>query len=145
MTKLGPLLIGLLVACGAGQQDQDTLAESIRSYNDGIRWGRYSVAAGRIPPAERTQFVDEMDERADTVKITDYEIVNVAARGTKEAQVRIKLSWYLSAKGTVHETHALQTWERKGKLWFMVQEARVRGAEMPGLPEPASDTTLPVP
>jgi hypothetical protein len=38
----------------------------------------------------------------------------------------------------VHETHALQTWERHGKVWWMVDEARLRGAEMPGLAEPVS-------
>ena len=31
----------------------------------------------------------------------------------------------------------MQTWERHGKAWMMVDETRVRGAEMPGLPEPA--------
>jgi hypothetical protein len=133
------IVILSLAACGAAaQQDSDTLAESIRSYNDGIRWGRYSVAASKVPAPERSQFVDDMDERSEDVKITDYEIVNVAARGAKEAKVRIKLSWYLASKGTVHETHAVQTWERQGKLLFMVEEARVRGAEMPGLPEPAT-------
>ena len=59
------------------------------------------------------------------------------------ARVRIKISWYATDKGTVYETHALQTWERQGKLWFMVEEARVRGHEMPGLPEPAADRGKP--
>lgn len=130
------LLVLVLAAC-AGSRTQDTLAESVRSYNEGIRWGRYAVAAAKVPPAERSLFVQEMDERAEEVKITEYEIVDVAARGSREAKVRIKLSWYLESKGTLHETHAEQTWERQGKRWFMVHEARVRGTEMPGLPEPA--------
>jgi hypothetical protein len=128
-----------LAACGAAQQNADTLGDSIRSFNDGVRWGRYEVAASKIPALERSQFVNDMDERSDDVKISDYEIVNVDARGPKAAQVHLKLSWYRSSEGTLRETHALQTWERHGKLWFMVQEARVRGAEMPGLPEPATD------
>ena len=129
-------MVALLTACGAVAQDNtDTLAESIRSYNDGVRWGRYEVAASRVPVRERNQFVDDMDERSEDVKITDYEIVNVAAKGTREAKVRIKIAWYRASENTVHETHALQTWERKGKQWFMVHEARVRGHEMPGLPE----------
>lgn len=124
-------------ACGAAAQQTDTLGEAVRSYNDGVRWGRLGIAASKIPPRERAQFVDEMDERAEDVKITDYEVVDVAARTQRQAKVRIKMSWYLASKGTVHETHSEQTWERQGKLWFMVQEARVRGAEMPGLPERA--------
>jgi hypothetical protein len=136
MRTLAVTLALVLTACSAVQQDTDTLAESIRSYNDGVRWGRYGMAAAKVMPRDRNEFVDDMDARADDLKITDYEVVNVAARGPKAAKVRIKLSWYLASKGTVHETHAEQTWERKGKHWFMVEEARVRGAEMPGLAEP---------
>lgn len=133
------ILVLVVAACGGTQGDHDTLSASIRSYNEGIRWGRYAVAASNIPPRERSQFVADMDERGEDLKITDYEIVNVAARGPREARVRIKMSWYLDSQGTVHETHAEQVWERQGKAWFMVQESRVRGEEMPGLPESAEE------
>jgi hypothetical protein len=125
-------------ACGARARSTDTLADSIRGFNDGVRWGRFAAAAARIPPRERSQFVEEMDERAEDLKITDYEIVNVDTRGPREARVQVKLSWYRTSEGTLRETHAVQTWERQGDLWMMVAEARVRGAEMPGLPERAS-------
>jgi hypothetical protein len=126
-----------LAACGAPARATETLGESIRSFNDGVRWERFAAAAVRIPPRERSQFVEEMDERAEALKITDYEIVNVDARGPREARVQVKLSWYRTSEGTLRETHAVQTWERQGGAWMMVAEARVRGAEMPGLPEPA--------
>jgi len=113
------------------------LTESVRSFNDGVRWERFSIAAVRVPPPERSQFVEDMDERAGDLKITDYEVVRVDERGAREARVQVKLSWYRTSEGTLRETHALQTWERRGKAWMMVAEARVRGAEMPGLPEPA--------
>ena len=131
------LVAGLLGGCGARPRSAETLTDSVRSFNDGVRWERFAMAAARIPPPERAQFVDEMDERADELKITDYEIVTVDARGAREARVHLKLSWYRPAEGTLRETHALQTWERRGEAWMMVAEARVRGAEMPGLPEPA--------
>ena len=131
------ILITILVAgCGAPQvHGEPDLSESIRSFNDGVRWGRFAAAATALPPPQRSQFVDEMDERADDLKITDYEVVKVDPRGEREAHVQIKLSWYKNSEGTVHETHAMQTWERRGKSWLMVDEIRVRGAEMPGLPE----------
>lgn len=130
------LITVVLVACGAPQvRSENDLSESIQQFNDGVRWERFAVAATSIPPAQRSQFVDEMDQRASDLKITDYEIVNVAPRGSSEAHVQIKLSWYKASEGTVHETHAIQTWERHGKLWWMVDETRLRGAEMPGLAE----------
>jgi hypothetical protein len=127
-----------VAACGARPRAAETLTESVRSFNDGVRWGRFAAAASRIPSRERSQFVEEMDERAEELKITDYEIVNVDARGPREARVQVKLSWYRASEGTLRETHALQTWERSGDAWLMVAEARVRGAEMPGLPEPSA-------
>ncbi|MGE0872544.1 MAG: hypothetical protein AB7P03_28580 [Kofleriaceae bacterium] len=140
-----PILLAVLVVlplsaagCGAPQRDSDTLAESIRSFNEGVRWQRFANAATRIPPEQRSQFVDDMDQRAEDLKIIDYEIVRVDTRGPREAKVHVKLSWYLDSEGTLRETHSMQTWERQGKLWMMVDEARVRGAQMPGLPDSAS-------
>jgi hypothetical protein len=131
------LITVLALGCGAAPLHSEAdLPESIRQFNDGVRWERFSVAATSIPPPQRSQFVDEMDERAGDVKITDYEVVRVDPRGAREARVQIKLSWYKSSEGTVHETHAMQTWERHGKVWLMVDEIRLRGAEMPGLSEP---------
>jgi hypothetical protein len=129
------LVPACLAACGARAGGMETLAESIRSYNDGVRWERFAAAAVRVPRAERSQFVEEMDARAADLKITDYEVVKVDPRGAREARVQIKLSWYRTSEGTLRETHAMQTWERHGKAWVMVAEARMRGAAMPGMSE----------
>ena len=134
------MTLSIMLACGAPQQSSESLSESIRSYNEGIRWGRFEVAATRIPAPERGRFVDEMDERADDLKITEYDVVRVELRGAREAQVQIKMAWYLDSEGTLRETHAIQTWARRGKTWLMVEEERVRGAEMPGLPEPVEES-----
>jgi hypothetical protein len=48
----------------------------------------------------------------------------------------VKVSWYKDSEGTLRETQAMQTWERHGKTWLIVDEARLRGTEMPGLREP---------
>ena len=129
------LLALMLSACGAAQTPEP-LSEAVRSYNDGVRWERFAMAAVHVPPTQRSTFVDEADERAKDLKITDYDVVNVQAKGEKEAKVQVKMSWYKDSEGTLHETHAVQTWEKHGKGWFIVDEARLRGTEMPGLPEP---------
>lgn len=126
----------LMLGCGAAMpHDEPDLFESVRLFNDGVRWERFSNAAGAIPPKERSQFVDEMDQRASDLKITDYEVVRVDPHGEREAKVQVKLSWYKGSEGMLRETHAVQTWERHGKSWWMVDEIRLRGAEMPGLSE----------
>lgn len=129
------LCIAVLGACGGAQRDSDNLAESIRTFNEGVRWQRYANAAIYVPATERGKFVDDMDQRGDDLKVTDYEIVRVDNRGPREARVHVKMSWYKDSEGTLRETHAVQTWERHGKAWLMVDESRLRGAEMPGLQE----------
>ena len=126
-----------LAACGAPAAQQDTLQESIIHYNEGIRWERFEAAAAMLPPKERAQTVDDWDERAKDLKITQYDIVKIDSRGTREARVQVKVGWYKASEGTLHETHSIQTWERHGKDWQLVEEKRLRGAEMPGLAEPA--------
>jgi hypothetical protein len=125
----------MLAACAAPKAGE-TLAESVRAYNDGVRWERFSAAAEHVPPRERSEFVDQADERAEDVKITDYEVVRVDSKTDKVASVQVKLSWYRESEGTLRETQAMQTWERHGKTWWMVDEERVKGHEMPGLQEP---------
>ena len=135
------LALALGAACGSPQKEADTLGEAIRSYNDGIRWQRYAIAASRILPKQRGDFVDQMDERAEDLRITDYEIVRVDTRSDREAHVQIKVSWYRDSEGLLKDTVAVQTWERHGKVWFMVDESRKRGDEMPGLPERATQAS----
>lgn len=127
----------IVLGCG-GPQTTDPLGDAVRSYNDGVRWGRYEVAANHIAPKERSQFVDDADERAKDLRITQYDVVRVERRGKRAAEVHVKVEWYKESEGTLHETHAKQTWEKQGGAWLMVQEARLRGVEMPGLPEPPS-------
>ena len=137
--KVAMLAVCLLVACRSAKQG-DSLADSIRQYNEGVRWQRYDNAAIHVPPAERSEFVDGLDTRSKDLRITDYEIVRVDQKTDKLAQVQVKMSWYLDSEQTLRETSAVQTWERHGKTWWVVEETRLRGKEMPGLREDPSST-----
>jgi len=126
-------LVMALAACGGPQRDSDTLKESLLNYNEGVRWERFESAATSLPPKVRSEFVDEMDQRAKDLNISQYDIVRVDKPTRKTAKVHIKVAWYKDSEGTLRETHALQTWERHGKTWWMMEETRLRGDEMPGL------------
>src|SRR3954470_9936913 len=134
-----------LVGCGAAQRDGDTLQESILAYNEGVRWERFETAASSLPPKQRSEFVDEMDQRAKDLKISQYDIIRVDKPTRKTAKVQIKVAWYKDSEGTLRETHAVQTWERHGKQWWMVEETRLRGDEMPGLVDPTDKDAAPAP
>lgn len=142
---LGSMVV-LLGCSSLSPRQSDPLDDSIRAYNDGVRWGRYEVAANFIAPKERAQFVDDADERSKDLRITQYDVVQVERSSGRAAAVHLKMEWYKESEGTVHETHAKQSWEKQGKAWLMVHETRVRGDAMPGLPEPVEpDSTDTVP
>lgn len=137
-TAFAWILVGTLgTALGACHPPTsgETLGESVRAYNEGVRWQRYEIAAVHVPAEQRSDFVDEADQLSKDLKITDYEIVKVEQKGDGEAKVQVKVSWYLDSEGKLNETQAMQTWERHGKTWLVVEESRVRGPEMPGLRE----------
>jgi len=129
--------MALLGACGHAPRGE-SLLDAARTYNDGVRWERFAAAAAAVPPAEREAFLDERDELAADLSITDYEVVRVKDQGDT-ATVQVKLSWYLESEGTVRDTWAKQTWEHQGRSWRIVAEERVRGDAMPGLADGADE------
>jgi hypothetical protein len=138
-TRRTAVVVGLLAGlagCGGAQQRQ-ALLETVESYNEGVRWQRFTAAAIAVPPAEREQFLDEREALADDLRITEFEVVRVAERGSR-ADIQVKLTWFLESRGAVHATWARQRWERQGSAWRVVDERRVRGEAMPGLPEQAA-------
>lgn len=136
MKTVNAIWLVVLASCASAKQG-DTLVDSVRQYNDGIRWERFAVAAVHVPPKERSVFLDAADERAHDVKITEYDVVGIEPKGDREATVQIKMSWYRDSEGTLRETQAMQHWEKHGKTWWMVDETRLKGHEMPGLNEAA--------
>lgn len=129
---LGVVLLSL-AGCASMQKSED-LMSAVTTYNDGVRWARYTVAASKLMPAERDSFLDERDQLAEDLRITDYEVIRVRAKASR-AIVQVKYTWFLDSRGIVHETHAVQDWERHGKVWIMADEHQLRGEEMPGLRE----------
>jgi hypothetical protein len=153
MTKQCLMLV-LVTACAAAQHanDGDNLDETIQVYNDAVRWERFDKAAVLLPPLQRADAIDQWDERAHDLKITEWEVVEQRPRVKDDVKVHVKLSWYRPSEEVVRVTDAMQTWHKKGKGWLLVEEARLRGPEMPGLPEPrahrtraAAASTTPVP
>ena len=133
MTRRSLSIAVLLAAgCGAAPRSGETLLDSVRTYHEGIRWQRIPVAASRVPPDERADFIAEWSQLEDDLRITDYEIVLVA-EGERVSKVQVKYTWYLDSRQVVHQTHAAEEWERRGKVWIRVAEQRLKGEAMPGL------------
>jgi hypothetical protein len=121
-------------ACAGPSGQGYALSDAVRAYTEGVKWERFDAAAAVIPPRERDLFLDERDQLAKDLRITETEILRLTQRG-RRAEVHVKLTWYRDSEGVVRTSVAAQRWERQGKAWRLVDEHRARGDEMPGLRE----------
>jgi hypothetical protein len=135
-TALVLTLLATLSACGTAQKPQDSIGDIVRAYNEDLVWRRFDTAAQHLSPKVRNKRVDEWDERSKDMRVTEFEIVRIEQRGESKARAQVKISWYLDSEQILRETSAVEMWEKKGQSWMLVDEERLRGHEMPGLPEP---------
>lgn len=135
------VLAALIAAAGCGTNKlkrANKLLDDVRGYHEAIRWNKPAQAAVRLPMAERDAFVNEREELAEDLRVSDYELVRVRyAKGNKlRAKVRVRYEWHLDSRGILHKTWANEEWERQGKRWILKDEHRAHGEPMPGLAEP---------
>ena len=123
-----------LAACASRQKQTENLLETSVRFQEGLRWSRFEDAASHVPPREREAFLDEHDELGKDLRIDDYEVIRVHFKDDhEEAQVQVKYSWHLDGEGIVKETVTDQRWRLHGSVWWMEDEAKKRGEDMPGV------------
>lgn len=129
----------MVAALGAGactgSQRTPPLDEALRTYNDGVRWQRFTVAAAHVPAPRRDDFLDQRDQVGEDLRISEYEVIRVRYdRSGRLARVHVKFVWHLDSRGVVHTTHTVQSWQFQGKGWVLAGERHLRGQPMPGVP-----------
>lgn len=147
---LGALLLLPASGCLAPKR-VEPLGDAVLVFNDAVRWERFEMAAERLPPRQRDDFLDERDQLSEDLRITGYEVVRIRYDKTRRrAKVHIKYTWHRDSRGVVRTTHAVQRWERPGSTWVILREHHLRGTSMPGVAEapegpvePTDDTEKP--
>lgn len=131
--------------CGSSMKQSEDVMTAVRTYGDGLRWQRHAMAASKLPPAERSDFLLERDVLAEDLRINGYDVVSVeGGKDRNRTIIVLKYTWYGDREGIVRDTYARQEWERHGKVWILIKEEHLRGESMPGLAEPPAtdaDTT----
>ena len=132
------------IAACAGPGKAEPLANTVRAYNDAVRWQRFQVAAAHVPASRQDHFLDQRDRIHDDLRINDYEVIRVRYdQNGSRARVHVKFVWHRDSEGIVRDTHAVQTWHRQGKHWLLMRETHLRGAPMPGVESPQGDESGP--
>lgn len=132
------LTFALGAGCGGSAARTESFMTSMRTYNDGIRWQRWTHAASHIPAAERNAFLDERNDLEKELRIEGWELLRLDYSGERQsrATVRVRYTWYMDNEGVVHDTTTVQRWQRHGKRWLLEDETRSVGTKMPGVAEP---------
>jgi hypothetical protein len=120
-----------LWGCGASVKRSEDLLYDVRTFQEGLRWRKYEMAADYVPAAVREKFLEAHDDVDDDLRIDDYELERVKVDDEKIALVRVKYTWHLDSVGSVHNTVVEQKWERQGKVWRITANAHKKGEEMP--------------
>src|SRR5258706_997830 len=78
LTVLAALAV-LVTGCmlGDGYTARDKVTNAAREYNDGVRWGRYEIAAEHIAPERRQRFVERHKALEEELEIADYEMTGI--------------------------------------------------------------------
>lgn len=117
----------MLSACGAMPKSGETLMESVQTFNDGVRWERYTVAASRVDATLRAAFLQQAEADSNDVKIAEYDVLGVEGAQGDKATVAIKLKWYRESQGTVQSTQLQQRWVRSGRVWLLREQTWLKG------------------
>jgi hypothetical protein len=135
----------LLVGCAGGVKAREDLMYDVRSFQEGLRWRKYDMAADYVPAPSRERFLDAHDDVDADLRIDDYELMRVKVLDDPaRAEIRVKYTWHLDSVGSVHDTVVEQSWVRQGKVWRIVASEHRRGEEMPRvLPRDKSGSALP--
>lgn len=91
---LGLCALFCLISCstwGKPKNDKAGLYESVKTFNDAIRWEDYRVASTFMPPSAKDTYWEQVDELQKNVRIMEFEVREITVEPEKlrgEAYVR---------------------------------------------------------
>ena len=134
-------LMGLCVMGCATQNRLTHLRDTLRSFNQQVRWGLWPGAARHVDQKMRRDWLESRLAAAQGLKMTDVRLVNVSSDGprSREAKAVVTLTWYRTADMKVYQSHWLQTWEHTRNGWRLMKEDRQLKESVPIKKKPKAD------
>jgi len=111
--------LSALFACSGAQPEKD-LPYRVEVFNEHLRWGRFDRAAEFVVPMRRAAFIQEREEQAEEVRLSDYEIISVRRESETTAKVRVSLMWNRMDSTIIKKSVLEETWTKAGSTWFLV-------------------------
>ena len=123
-----------LTGCQTAKADLASLVKDVEAYHRDLLFERYDVAAKRITPSQRMEWLQAIQSQH--LSFAEIDIVATEAcpetseTGDKEkttpdcTQILSQMQWYSGASPVVSTGRVLSTWQydREAKAWFIVEQ-----------------------
>lgn len=116
---------------------QVRLGDQVHQLNDEIRWGRIDLAAQRVAPSHRRQFVQSHRAWGTTIRIAEADITNMQlGLPDDQAASLVTYSWFNERTMELSSTTVRQLWKGDGSGFVLSGEEVIAGDEslLPGIP-----------
>ena len=136
MHRLSALLFLIsfsLMSLACSSQNRMThLKDTLRNFNQQVRWNNWPRAASHVDADARKQWLEARIANAQNLKMSEVRLVRVTSDGPRatEAKVMVSLTWYRTADMKVKTSYWLQTWSHTPHGWRLAKEER-QAAEPP--------------
>jgi hypothetical protein len=120
-----------LVGCPMPDTAAARMQTTASDFNTDVRFGRLSIAADKVAPKEREEFLARRKKWGGRVEIADYELISAKMMGNEDAIVIVKYDWYELAVGDLHSSKIRQKWHSYKGAWLLDTETLDDGT--PGL------------
>jgi hypothetical protein len=117
-----------LFGCPAMQQTPGVKAqEAANELNVNTRFGRMELAAEKVAPKAKDAFFQARKGWGGRVRVADVELAGMKMKGESDAEMLVKVAWYLVDEGDLHVTTVRQSWHDFKGDWKLVEEVRTDG------------------
>ncbi|MBK8171351.1 MAG: hypothetical protein IPK60_13535 [Sandaracinaceae bacterium] len=120
----------------------ERVGDAVQGLNDETRWGKTTLAADRVVPAFREQFLVNHEGWGSRIQIAECDLVSLRL-GEDEASATsiMNISWYRSDTMEVAQSTLRQTWQEIGRNFALIEEEVVSGDESIFTRYPADEET----
>lgn len=117
-----------LFGCPAIHQTPGARAqEAANDLNVNARFGRMEIASEKVAPPAKDAFFERRRAWGGRIRVADYELAGMKMKGETDAEMFVKVAWYLVDEGDLHVTTLKQSWHDFKGDWKLTDEARTDG------------------
>ena len=121
--------------CGGGRKAD--LGDTLRDFNQQVRWGSWMAAARHVDAKSRSGWLRARVVAAASLRVTDVQLLGVQPQSEDTAIVLVGVSWYRVTDPTLRQRIWQQTWRYDDEVWLLAEEVVVQQQTEPQKPAAA--------